>query len=192
MSNDEDCGHDPDYMICGECCEGMEARIAKLEAQLLAASEIVKDIAGKACVCDAGRGYTCDFHRKFGADPWVHVGKQAQWARKVVAKIAELEQQLAKARAALDAVVKSLRGKMVGSNTPWLPVSVISIILETLTAIDQEPGDDRCPTCNSGHPERHPAVQHEGEVHLCRDPYHRPSAEEIEAGWRDDDKEPAK
>lgn len=39
----------------------------------------------------------------------------------------------------------------------------------------------RCPTCNSPSPERHPAVQWEGEVHLCRDLWHSPTAAEIEA-----------
>lgn len=31
---------------------------------------------------------------------------------------------------------------------------------------------DKCPTCESPQPHLHPAVQHEGEVHLCRDPWH--------------------
>lgn len=29
-----------------------------------------------------------------------------------------------------------------------------------------------CPICQSPAPHRHPAVQHEGEVQPCRDPYH--------------------
>lgn len=29
-----------------------------------------------------------------------------------------------------------------------------------------------CPTCGSPAPHRHPAVQHEGEVQPCRDPFH--------------------
>jgi hypothetical protein len=135
MSDDEGCGHDPDYMVCGECCEGMEARIAELEAQLLAASEIVKDLAGFACVCDVRRGYTCDFHRRFGADPWVHVGAQAQWARKVVAKIAELEALLAKARAAL-----------VKLKTMQISMFAEALVDKALDAIDQEPSK-RQPLC---------------------------------------------
>lgn len=35
---------------------------------------------------------------------------------------------------------------------------------------------DRCPSCSSPSPRLHPAVQHEGEVRLCRDPWHEPIA----------------
>lgn len=30
----------------------------------------------------------------------------------------------------------------------------------------------KCPTCESPSPELHPAVQHEGEVEICADPWH--------------------
>lgn len=32
--------------------------------------------------------------------------------------------------------------------------------------------DGRCPRCDSPHPHLHPAVQAEGEVQPCYDPYH--------------------
>lgn len=30
----------------------------------------------------------------------------------------------------------------------------------------------RCPRCDSPQPQLHPAVQHEGEVEICGDPWH--------------------
>lgn len=36
----------------------------------------------------------------------------------------------------------------------------------------RDPFHSTCPTCGSPAPERHPAVQHEGEVQPCRDPFH--------------------
>lgn len=31
----------------------------------------------------------------------------------------------------------------------------------------------KCPKCESPSPHLHPAVQHEGEVHICHDEFHR-------------------
>jgi hypothetical protein len=38
---------------------------------------------------------------------------------------------------------------------------------------------DRCPRCNSPDPQRHPAMQFEGEVQLCEHSWHQPTAAEI-------------
>lgn len=38
---------------------------------------------------------------------------------------------------------------------------------------------ERCPTCDSPSPSRHPAVQFEGEVELCNDAWHVPAADAI-------------
>ena len=40
---------------------------------------------------------------------------------------------------------------------------------------------DECPTCGCTNPAHHPAVQAGGEVHLCENPWHRPTAAEIRA-----------
>ena len=39
--------------------------------------------------------------------------------------------------------------------------------------------DERCPTCDSPAPNLHPAMQHEGEVQPCRDPWHGASGGEV-------------
>lgn len=36
--------------------------------------------------------------------------------------------------------------------------------------------EHRCPTCDSPQPHLHPAVQSEGEVQPCRNPWHAPTA----------------
>jgi hypothetical protein len=38
---------------------------------------------------------------------------------------------------------------------------------------------EKCPTCSSPDPARHPAVQFEGEVQLCENDWHVPSASKI-------------
>jgi hypothetical protein len=43
---------------------------------------------------------------------------------------------------------------------------------------------ERCPDCDSPSPELHPAVQHEGEVHVCANKFH--SAEAVAAGDKQD------
>lgn len=43
----------------------------------------------------------------------------------------------------------------------------------------REPPNARCPRCRSPDPARHPAMQSEGEVQLCEDDWHKPTANEI-------------
>jgi hypothetical protein len=40
---------------------------------------------------------------------------------------------------------------------------------------DNEQKPKRCPRCGSPDPRKHPAMQYEGEVQLCRHPWHMPS-----------------
>lgn len=52
-------------------------------------------------------------------------------------------------------------------------------VIETLRALAEqrpvgEPVATKCPTCRSPSPEKHPAVQAGGEVHLCKDMWHGP------------------
>ena len=44
----------------------------------------------------------------------------------------------------------------------------------------------KCQTCNSPHPHMHPAVQFEGEVHVCTDDFHLRETPQNTAKFRDE------
>lgn len=55
-------------------------------------------------------------------------------------------------------------------------ISRIDKFLAEIAQADQRRAEQQraCPTCGSPDPARHPAVQHEGEVQICRDRFHSP------------------
>lgn len=50
--------------------------------------------------------------------------------------------------------------------------SICASVEEIVAALDPS----RCPSCRSPQPHLHPAVQHEGEVRICRDTFHQQPA----------------
>lgn len=51
-------------------------------------------------------------------------------------------------------------------------MAVAALALTTATRADQR-AKDRCPRCDSPEPHLHPAAQHEGEVSVCPDDFHK-------------------
>lgn len=77
-------------------------------------------------------------------------------------RIAELERELTATRALMALAKEAL---LEGS-------AVIRDNAERLEKHVAASGDGRCPRCDSPAPKLHPAIQWEGEVHLCNDPWH--------------------
>ena len=79
--------------------------------------------------------------------------------------------------AALIAEVGTLRSAIKEWRTGDLYPDGAFEVLDCLArALDGEGGQQRCPTCASPSPHLHPALQHEGEVQVCRDSWHTKDA----------------
>jgi hypothetical protein len=51
-------------------------------------------------------------------------------------------------------------------------IDTTAATMPTITQIEPPAAPQRCPTCDSPSPKLHPAVQHEGEVSICKDKFH--------------------
>lgn len=65
--------------------------------------------------------------------------------------------------------------------TPALAAQAERFVAELLAFEPHWRQPERCPRCDSPRPGLHPAVQHEGEVEICRHPWHGPAAEQVAA-----------
>jgi hypothetical protein len=88
----------------------------------------------------------------------------------VVLRVAERDAELLRAAEGREVEVRVLDGHSGNVYAIEVHVQRVGSLPDPAELAERKP--PRCPTCTSNAPNLHPAVQHEGEVNVCPDPWH--------------------